>query len=522
VSSLQLHRLVDHLSGLADRPSDDHLLAAFVRGRDEAAFAELVRRHGPMVLAACRRATGREQDAEDAFQATFLVLARKASGVRPRSAVGAWLHGVAVRTALKARTRSARFVARQEVPAVAAPVNDSPDADACRILDEEIDRLSEPLRLAVVLCELQGVPRREAAARLGVREGTLSSRLATARKRLAERLKARGVTLGVGGVAALLTGSGELAPLGAALLDAGSRVAVGPAPAPILLLSDGVVKAMFMKKLKAVAVGLLVIGAVGGGWGTAVQLGGSPGSVARAADAPPAAKPDPAGKDPAREAFEKLVAANGDWKREKPALDELKALGAKAKDLLQREAEHHEKERVRDYCYELLTGQFPKDERVIRTVLVHGLSDKSERIRYRLAFWVGEQKVYDAHRRLRHMMVDKANDERTKLAAAKSLAQLGEGDVLRPLYYGLESDWYMERMMANAGIKALAGKDLNDFGGYDWREGAFVSGGVEGVGPFDPIHRAEKRLKRYTAIKAYFEWLKEKRPDLYKHLTGAF
>jgi hypothetical protein len=100
---------------------------------------------------------------------------------------------------------------------------------------------------------------------------------------------------------------------------------------------------------------------------------------------------------------------------------------------------------------------------------------------------------------------DTPTDERTKLAAAKSLAQLGEADVLRTLYYGLESDCYMERMMANAGVKALSGKDLTAFGGYDWSEGAAVTGGVEGVGPFDPIRRVERRQTRYATITSYFE-----------------
>jgi hypothetical protein len=306
------------------------------------------------------------------------------------------------------------------------------------------------------------------------------------------------------------------------VLDAAVRVADGSVAGAAVSLADGVIKTMFLQKLKLIGVAGLVLGLTGGVWGTSGRAGDGPppGNVG-----PPPEKadpPKPPEKDPAWAAFDRLVAADGDWKKERPALDDLRALGAKAKGVLTRQAEHHPKDRVRSYCYELLTEQFPKDQGVIRAVLVHGLSDTSEPIRYKLAFWVGEQKVYDAHRRLRHVLEDKANDERTKLAGAKSLAQLGEGDVLRALYSGLESDWYMERMMANAGIKALSEKDLNAFGGYDWHEGAVVTGGRELVGQFDPIGRAERRLKRYTAIMAYFEWLKETRPELYKHLTGSF
>jgi hypothetical protein len=226
-------------------------------------------------------------------------------------------------------------------------------------------------------------------------------------------------------------------------------------------------------------------------------------------------------QDPVRAAFEKLVAADGNWQQERPALDELKALGEKAKNLLVREAERHPKERVRNYCYELITEQFPKDDRVIEQA-VRGLSDPAESVRYRLAFWLGEQKVFAAHRRLRIVMDDPKNDDRTRLTAAKSLAQLGEPDVIRKLYTGLESDWYMDRYIAHLGVKGLAGKSPDDFGGYRYSEGAFVSGGREYVTAFDAITRADKKVKRYQAILAFCTWLKEERPDLYKHLTGTF
>jgi hypothetical protein len=105
-----------------------------------------------------------------------------------------------------------------------------------------------------------------------------------------------------------------------------------------------------------------------------------------------------------------------------------------------------------------------------------------------------------------------------RFAAAKSLAELGEADVLRVLYEAIESDWYMHRYMGNLGLKGLTGKDLNDFEKYDWSEGAFVSGGREAVPMFDAIEQSEKRAKRYSAMAAYFKWLKAEKPEIYKHV----
>jgi HEAT repeat protein len=288
---------------------------------------------------------------------------------------------------------------------------------------------------------------------------------------------------------------------------------------------------MFLQKLKLIGIAGLAVGLAGGVWGAAGTSGPGAGPVAVAQSSQPnavrldapavAPMPRAVVQDPVRAAFEKLVAADGNWQQERPALDELKALGEKAKDLLVREAERHPKERVRNYCYELITEQFPKDDRVIEQA-VRGLSDPAESVRYRLAFWLGEQKVFAAHRRLRIVMDDPKNDDRTRLTAAKSLAQLGEPDVIRKLYTGLESDWYMDRYIAHLGVKGLAGKSPDDFGGYRYSEGAFVSGGREYVTAFDAITRADKKVKRYQAILAFCTWLKEERPDLYKHLTGTF
>jgi RNA polymerase sigma factor (sigma-70 family) len=256
--------VIDRLRRVADRaggpvPSDGELLAHFVASRDEEAFAALVRRHGPLVLAVCRRVTADAEVADDAFQAVFLVLAMKADTVRPREAVRGWLYGVATRTALRARTMTGRREKR-ETPVAAVPDRPAPpehdtDPDALRILDEEVARLPDSLRAAVVLCELDGVGRKAAAARLRVPEGTLSSRLAKARKLLAKRLRARGVVMPAAGFAALV---GSSAALSGEQIRVTAQAALGSTtPSAVAAdLSREVVRTMFLSKLKYVS-GLL-------------------------------------------------------------------------------------------------------------------------------------------------------------------------------------------------------------------------------------------------------------------------
>ncbi|MCI0704762.1 MAG: RNA polymerase sigma factor, partial [Planctomycetia bacterium] len=177
---------------------DGELLARFVDSRDASAFAELVRRHGALVLGVCRRVTGHPQDAEDAFQATFLVLAKKASSLRNPALLGNWLYGVAFRVAWRAKRSASRRRAR-EVPVSTLPEPPAPTqpamTDLTPILDEELSALPACYREAIVLCDLRGASREEAAIALGIPEGTLSSRLANGRKKLAARLTKRGVSL---------------------------------------------------------------------------------------------------------------------------------------------------------------------------------------------------------------------------------------------------------------------------------------------------------------------------------------
>src|SRR5262245_43135391 len=235
-----VHQLRHRLAGAR---TDAELLDAFVARRDKAAFAELVRRHGPKVYAVCRRVLGRHHLAEDAYQATFVVLARKANRVHPRSAVGGFLYGVARKAALEAlalsRRRKETLVAR--VPDVSVNDYRRADWDALAALDEEIANLSEALRAAVVLCELDGVGRAEAARQLGIPEGTLSSRLAAARKQLAAKLKARGVT----GVAVMLTALAASAGAGPPALEVVSPI--------VTAIARGVLRTMLLAKLKTAA-----------------------------------------------------------------------------------------------------------------------------------------------------------------------------------------------------------------------------------------------------------------------------
>lgn len=238
-------RRLEHSNGAPG--TDAELLARFVATKDADAFAELVRRHGPCVLGACRRVTGQAQDAEDAFQATFLVLAKKAAGLRSPELLGNYLYGVAFRVAARAKRSAARRRAREvTVPTLPDPPAPAPppvQAELAPILDEELAQLPACYREAIVLCDLRGASRETAAAALGVPEGTLSSRLAAGRKKLAARLTRRGVSLSVGalpvalGEARAQVVSNELIAKTCGLVADWS--AGGAVPAPLARLTTG-------------------------------------------------------------------------------------------------------------------------------------------------------------------------------------------------------------------------------------------------------------------------------------------
>ncbi len=247
---------------------DAELVGRFRDAHDQAAFAELVRRHGPMVFGACRRMLPCRQDAEDAFQATFLVLAVKPDAVRPPDRVGAWLHGVACRAALKARRTAARRAAAESRAADLRQPSPPPDPDLAALLDDALLALPEKYRLPVVECHLAGRSRKEAAARLGWSEGTLSGRLARALNLLAARLARRGVGLPAAALAGVLSArplpAAVPAGLVASTLSVADLIRVGfPPPTGFAAaLSHGVLNAMWWKKLATLSAVVLAAGAL--------------------------------------------------------------------------------------------------------------------------------------------------------------------------------------------------------------------------------------------------------------------
>jgi RNA polymerase sigma factor (sigma-70 family) len=257
--------------------TDGQLLESFVSQRSEVAFEALVRRHGPMVLKVCRRALRNHHDAEDAFQATFLVLARKASSVRPRDMVANWLYGVAYRTALKARTLRAKAQTRErhvrELPEP-AHVQRGRCHDLQEVLDQELTHLGDTYRLPIILCDLEGKSIKKTAEQLGWPPGTVAGRLARGRKLLAKRLARHGLAM-VGGVGIVANSASACVPpaLVAATVKAvgacaaGQAVATGVMSANVAVLMEGALKAMFLTKLKTVAALLLVAVTAGIGGG---------------------------------------------------------------------------------------------------------------------------------------------------------------------------------------------------------------------------------------------------------------
>jgi RNA polymerase sigma factor (sigma-70 family) len=255
---------------------DGDLLEAFINCRDLAALEVLVRRHAPMVWGVCRRVLAGHQDAEDTFQATFLVLVRKAASVRPRGMVGNWLYGVAHRTALKARATAAKKKAREEAMAEipeTRPEGDGPWAALLPALDRELSRLPGKNRSVIVLCDLEGKTRKEAARHVGLPEGTVASRLARARGMLASRLARCGAVPSAGALAALLAqGVASACPpplltasaLKSACLVAAGKAAAGSVPAQVAGLSERVVRGMLLNKVLQVTAVLLLVGVATG------------------------------------------------------------------------------------------------------------------------------------------------------------------------------------------------------------------------------------------------------------------
>jgi RNA polymerase sigma factor (sigma-70 family) len=277
---------------------EEQLLRQFVAAGDAIAFEALVARHGPMVLSVCRRILGDPHAAADAFQATFLVLVRKAGRLRAVDQLGPWLHGVAFRVAARARSDAARRRARETRGARAEAVEDARPAEQAELrglLDREVDRLPESYRRAVILCYLEGQTHEEAARRLGCTPGMLRGRLDRARAKLRARLVRRGVAPALAlGAATLLTKTAAAA-VPAALRDTtvsvarqalAGKAAAAAVPASVLVLAQGVLRTAQFSKLK---VALAIVAAA------AVFLAVVPRVVTRDEKAPllPAAAPPP-------------------------------------------------------------------------------------------------------------------------------------------------------------------------------------------------------------------------------------
>jgi RNA polymerase sigma factor (sigma-70 family) len=284
--------------------SDAELLEAFLSCQDQAAFAILVRRHGDLVLNTCRRVLHHQQDAEDAFQATFLLLARKGGSLRHRPALAGYLHSVAYRTALAVRRATHRrraHEARAQAPAPRDPASELDWREVQALLEQAIQQLPELYREVFVLCYLEGHSRAEVALLLGLKEGTVSSRLDKARKRLQRHLAGRGVTLTavLAGLALAqpADGAGLPAALVAATVQAASTWPVSVPAAVAALVEEGGRK-LALVRLRTAAVLVLALGVLGGSAGLLARL--PPAEPVPGATDPPQVEAVPAAEVPAR------------------------------------------------------------------------------------------------------------------------------------------------------------------------------------------------------------------------------
>jgi RNA polymerase sigma factor (sigma-70 family) len=247
--------------------SEGDLLEQFITKADDTAFAALVSRHGPMVLGVCRRILRDEHDVEDAFQATFLVLVRRASSIRDRGLVSNWLYGVAHRVAVRAKANAARRHRHEQTGIALDPAGDHkpPLDDLAAILDQELSRLPESLRAPVLYCYLEGLTHDEAALKLGCPVGTVRSRMSRARALLERRLTRRGVSA----TSMAMIPTFALQHVSESLVDSTVRAVMGAAARKTgaSLLAKGVLTAMLISRVKIIATAIVlgVVTLVGAG-----------------------------------------------------------------------------------------------------------------------------------------------------------------------------------------------------------------------------------------------------------------
>jgi RNA polymerase sigma factor (sigma-70 family) len=250
--------------------SDRELLQRFVAQREEAAFATLVARHGPLVLAVCRSGLRNEHDAEDAFQATFLVLARRAASVSWQESAAGWLYEVAARVVAKARAsagRCPRGERDEQAMSSDSPVSVAARRELQRVIGEEVRRLPEKYRLPVILCYLEGISRADAARQLGCPEGTVAGRLARARTLLGKRLTQRGIGLSVGLLASLGANRTGQSAVPSALARTTVRAALIGTGGRTSALADEVMKSLLAAKVHTAAGLVLALGLFAAGAG---------------------------------------------------------------------------------------------------------------------------------------------------------------------------------------------------------------------------------------------------------------
>jgi RNA polymerase sigma factor (sigma-70 family) len=371
----------------AGEATDRELLQRFAHGRDEDAFTALVHRYGPLVLGVCHRVLRQGQDAEDAFQATFLVLARKAGSIGQPERLGNWLYGVAFRIAQKTRAEAARRRARQQ------QVTDMPTSERDReadweelrqVLDDEVQRLPDKFRAPLVLCYLQGMSREEAAARLGWSAGAVKGMLERGREMLRSRLARRGVALSAGSLAAMLSENVLAAAVPAVLRDSTVKAALvfaagqTAAAGSVAAVAEGVLQAMFMHRVKWGLAAVLMVTLAGTGAGL-LAFGGRPEEEPAT---PKKTEPMPKAEEKADQ-LKKLAAARldtaktayeGFWARYGVGLGPEEAVHLWSRRWLQAELDLRDKKADREAALVAYQERLKKTDEIARARLVLGNS----------------------------------------------------------------------------------------------------------------------------------------------------